>query len=211
VVGPNGAGKSTLAALLLGLRRPTAGRILLDGLDLATIPLADIRSRCAAVFQRPLRLPATVAENVTTGAVVQGDAAGEVQRVLDLVDLPAPAVSADRLLGPEFGGIDLSGGQWQRLSIARALFRADADLIVFDEPTAALDPLAELAWFERFATLAAGHTAVLISHRLGPTKLADRVLVLEEGRLVEQGPPQQLLADGGLFARMFASQAEWYR
>ncbi len=215
LVGPNGAGKSTLAALLLGLRRPTAGRIVMDGTDLAQLPLADIRDRCAGVFQQPLRLPASVRENVAAGAAAGGDPATAVRRVLELVDLPDLAAPAgggtERLLGPEFGGTDLSGGQWQRLSIARGLFRSEAEWIVFDEPTAALDPLAELALFERFASLAAGRTAILISHRLGPTRLADRVLVLDRGRLVEQGPPQQLLAAGGLFARMFESQAEWYR
>ncbi len=215
LVGPNGAGKSTLAALLTGLRPPTAGRILADGTDFAGLAPAEIRHHCAAVFQQPLRLPATVGENIGGATPDLADQAPGLRRVLDLVDLPDLAsptgAGVERLLGPEFGGTDLSGGQWQRLAIARALFRADADLVVFDEPTAALDPLAELALFERFAALAAGHTAVLVSHRLGPTRLADRVLVLEGGRLVEQGSPRDLLAQGGLFARMFSGQAEWYR
>ena len=217
LVGPNGAGKSTLAHLLCGLRRPSSGRILADGVDLTRVAPGEVRRHCAAVFQHPLRLPARVAENVAAGAADVAALDG-VQRALaaaglDLSAQAGPAVdgAAGLLLGPEFGGCDLSGGQWQRLAIARGLYRADADLLVFDEPTAALDPLAELALFERFAAMAAGRTALLIAHRLGPTRLADQVLVLEGGRLVEQGPPARLLAAGGHFARMFAAQAEWYR
>lgn len=219
LVGVNGAGKTTLAHLLTGLRRPTSGHILVDGVDLDQVPLAEVRRHCASVFQQPIRLPARVAENVAAGRLEGKDAANAVQRALAAVGLDRsmlagdtePRVSGGVLLGPEFGGTDLSGGQWQRLAIARGLYRAEADLVVFDEPTAALDPLAELALFERFAAMAAGRTAVLISHRLGPTRLADQVLVLEDGRLVEHGPPARLLAAGGPFARMFAAQAEWYR
>ena len=213
VVGPNGAGKSTFASLLLGLRRPTSGTLLADGINLAHVPLPEIRHHCAAVFQEPLRLPATLEDNIAPGESANRDDA-EMARILDAVDLrdlllQSSLRDTNRLLGPEFGGTDLSGGQWQRLAIARALFRKEVDLVVFDEPTAALDALAEVALFERFASLATGRTAVLISHRLGPTLLADRVIVIVGGKLMEQGKPANLAKSGGVFAQMFASQAEW--
>ncbi len=217
LVGANGAGKTTLAHVLLGLRRPTGGVVLYDGVDLATVPAAEVRRRCTAVFQQPLRYPDTLGRNVSPSG--EAAAAHEALARVGLANAAAVPQGAtiaqgdplDPLLGPEFGGVDLSGGQWQRVAIARALARAGADVAVFDEPTAALDPLAEVALFERFAELAAGRTTVLVSHRLGPTRLADRVLVLEGGRLVEDGPPDRLLASDGPFARMFAAQAAWYR
>jgi len=257
IVGANGAGKSTLAALLLGLRRPSAGRIEADGLDLARITLADIRAHCAAVFQQPVRYPGTLRQNVAlaasqpppvdrprpplpTDSMVKGrppapgtlaapppdpapaptgpmPPAGHaspdraVATALSFSGLDDLSQSPDQLLSPEFGGTDLSGGQWQRLAIARALFRPEAQILVFDEPTSALDPMAELALFERFAALAAGRTALLISHRLGPTRLAGHVLVLDGGRVVEQGAPDALLRSGGLYAAMFEAQGDWYR
>jgi ATP-binding cassette subfamily B protein len=124
-----------------------------------------------------------------------------------IADLPE---GFDAYLGREFGQTDVSGGQWQRLALARAFFR-DADLLVLDEPTAALDPLAELALFTRFAELAEGRTAIMISHRLGMARLADRVLVLAHGAIVEEGRHTELLAAGGRYARMFEAQAQWYR
>jgi ATP-binding cassette subfamily B protein len=208
LVGPNGAGKSTLAALLLGLRRPTAGEIRVDGIDYRQIRPEELRAACTAVFQQPVRYPATLAENV---ALAEEASADRLAGVLERAGLAELEPLREVLLVPDLGGTDLSGGQWQRVSIARALFRPEAELLVFDEPTAALDPLAELELFERFAALAAGRTAVLISHRLGPTRLADRVVVLEDGRVVEQGPPSRLLAAGGRFAAMFEAQAGWYR
>jgi len=272
LVGANGAGKTTLAQILLGLRRPTAGSVLVDGVDLAHVAPAEVRRARSAVFQQPLRLPTRLSANVALG----GEVSPRVREALALVGMAREDAAAamgpqaaeggrnarapdDPLLGPEFGGVDLSGGQWQRVAIARALQRGEADLAVFDEPTAALDPLAELALFGHFAALAAGlsggdsggegpagtaaptlrvegravgaaqpsaaevkgpqglrpqpsaRATVLVSHRLGPTRLADRVLVLEAGRLVEEGPPARLLAGDGPFARMFAAQAEWYR
>lgn len=223
LVGANGAGKSTLAALLLGLRRPTAGRIQVDGVDMGEIPVVDVRRSCAAVFQQPVRYPGSLRQNVALGAEGAlgakspgggngaADGTADLATALGFAGLQELSGSPDQVLSPEFGGVDLSGGQWQRLAIARALFRPEAQVLVFDEPTAALDPMAELALFERFAALAAGRTALLISHRLGPTRLAGHVIVLDGGRVAEQGPPRALLDGGGLFASMFASQGDWYR
>lgn len=209
IVGANGAGKSTLASLVLGLRRPSEGSIAVDGVDLAGIPAAEVRRACAAVFQQPVRYPGTLRQNVALGE--SHPLSADLGTALEFAGLADLAGGPEQMLSPEFGGTDLSGGEWQRIAIARGLFRPEARVLVLDEPSAALDPLSELALFERFAALAAGRTAVLISHRLGPTRLADHVIVLERGLVVEQGPPGALLAAGGPYADMFAAQAEWYR
>ena len=209
VVGANGAGKTTLVKLLLGLYQPSAGRVSLDG-----APASAARRRVAAVFQDYATYQLTARENIGFGDLGRlGDdaallAAAEQAAVADLLArLPE---GFDTYLGREFGGTDLSGGQWQRLALTRAAFR-DAGLLALDEPTAALDPLAELALFARFAALAAGRTTIMVSHRLGMARLADRVLVLDDGAIVEDGPHDALLAADGLYARMFAAQAQWYR
>lgn len=134
--------------------------------------------------------------------------AGGQGGILDLLDeLPD---GLDTWLGREFGERDLSGGQWQRVALARAFFR-DSRFLVMDEPTAALDPLAEQRLFERFSALAEGRTALTISHRLGPARFADRVIVMDAGRIVESGHHDDLMARNGLYARMFRAQSEWYR
>lgn len=208
LVGSNGAGKTTLAGILTGLRRPSVGTVLADGVELGQVSPSAIRSACAVVPQHPVRYPASLQENIELAA--QASEPSRLAQVLEGAGLSAQAPELDALLGPEFGGTDLSGGQWQRVAIARALLRSNARMIVFDEPTAALDPRAELELFKRIAALAAGRTTLLISHRLGPARLADRVLVLEGGRVVEQGNPAELLAAGGRFAEMYAAQAGWY-
>ena len=114
-------------------------------------------------------------------------------------------------MGPEFGGVDFSGGEWQRVAIARSLIKEESEFVIFDEPTAALDPLAELEIFQQFVELVEGKTALLIAHRLGPTRLADRVVVLDNGHVVEIGNPTELLQRNGKYAEMFAAQSEWYQ
>jgi ATP-binding cassette subfamily B protein len=214
LVGENGAGKTTLVKLLLGLYRPDAGRITFDGIEARDLDPAARRAAVSAVLQQFTRFQLTVRENVAIAAPEwlsdasrlhrAAAAAGATDILQRLVD------QEDTLLGPDIGGVDLSGGEWQRLALARAFFR-EAEVLVLDEPTAALDPLAELAVFERFADLARGRTAVLISHRLGMARLADRVLVLKQGYLVEAGPHEQLVRAGGEYAALFAAQARWYR
>ena len=207
LVGPNGAGKTTLASLLVGLRRPTSGVIAVDDINMAELSPSDIFQNCVAVFQQPSRYPSTVGDNICLGETRQ---LNDMRKAIDTVGLADRAFGTDDLLSPEFGGIDLSGGEWQRIAIARALIRQDAQLIVFDEPTAALDPLAELELFSQFTELTRGRTTILISHRLGPTRLANRVVVLDGGNVVEQGSPAELRASGGVFATMYAAQAGWY-
>ena len=209
IVGENGAGKTTLAQIFSGLRPPTEGQMTIDGIDAATINADDLRKACTFVFQHPARYPATLQDNVLLS--MNNDQTPEVESALAQVGLSTDKFPLDTLLGPEFGGIDISGGEWQRVALARSLVKKDAELVIFDEPTAALDPLAELALFEHFVELVDGKTALLIAHRLGPTRLADRVAVLQNGYLVEIGNPSELLQRNGKYAKMFAAQSEWYQ
>ncbi|HEX6971254.1 MAG TPA: ABC transporter ATP-binding protein [Limnochordia bacterium] len=215
LVGENGAGKSTLIKLLLGLYRPTSGRILLGGNDLGAIDPDSFRSHAAAVFQDFLRYQLTARDNIAYGrierradaeAIATAARAGGAAGVIEA--LPA---RYETVLGRYFeGGQDLSGGQWQKLAIARAYFR-DAQILVLDEPTAALDPRAELELFERFRALAGGKTAIFVSHRMASARIADRILVLQQGRLIEMGTHAELLRLGGEYARMFELQSRMYQ
>ena len=216
IVGENGAGKTTLAHILAGLRSPTAGHGTIDGINTATISSEDRRRACTVVFQQPARYPTTLHENLildntdeVTSPLHASDAHAEA--VLTRVGLPTKRFPLNSLLGPEFGGVDFSGGEWQRVAIARSLIKEESEFVIFDEPTAALDPLAELEIFQQFVELVEGKTALLIAHRLGPTRLVDRVVVLDGGRIVEIGNPTELLQRNGKYAEMFAAQSEWYQ
>ncbi|MCA9833395.1 MAG: ABC transporter ATP-binding protein [Thermomicrobiales bacterium] len=208
LLGENGAGKSTLVRLIAGLYAPTSGKVYQDNC-LAT----DARTDIAAVFQDFVRWQLPLRDNVEFGcitAITDEEAILVALSKSDLRDLPDQlAEGLDTWLGREFGERDLSGGQWQRLAIARAFFR-DARLLILDEPTAALDPLAEQRLFERFRELADGKTAITISHRIGPARSADRILVMDQGQIVEDGTHDTLMAQDGLYAAMFRSQQEWY-
>jgi len=221
LVGSNGAGKSTLVSLLLGLYRPTSGGLRVAGTDLWAFDRTSRRAAATAVFQRYQRYPVTAGENVAVGRVARlGDAlsVAAAARLAGADFLEGLPQGYDTLLSKQIaGGVDLSGGQWQRVATARALFRTlpaadgpEAWLLAMDEPTASLDPLAEAAVFARFQEMAGGRTAIMVSHRLGSARLADRILVLEQGQIVEDGSHEELVAKGGLYARMFAMQAEWY-
>ncbi len=212
LVGENGAGKTTLVKLMLGLYQPDAGQVLLDGTDLVMHAPAAVRQHFSGVFQHFVRYPVSAHDNVTLGNHLPDD---QVERALGLAGLPH---LAERLpdglatvLAPDLGGTDLPGGQWQRIAIARAGVR-DACLLALDEPTAALDPLAEVAIFRQFSTLAQQRTTILVSHRLGIARLADRIVVMEGGRIVEQGTHDELLAQAGSqYAAMWNAQAGWYQ
>ena len=215
LVGENGAGKTTLIKLLLGLYRPTAGRIVVDGVDLNELAPDDWYRRFGTVFQDFVRYETTVRENIIFGWLegrddTQALAATVARSGADEVVAALPD-GLDTRLGKEFhAGVDLSVGQWQKLAIARAYFRP-ADILILDEPASALDAKAEAAVYEHFARMAEANTVLLISHRLGSCRIADRILVLREGALVEQGTHAELLAADGEYAALYRLQAAWYR
>nr|WP_246351405.1 ATP-binding cassette domain-containing protein [Deinobacterium chartae] len=214
LVGPNGAGKSTLTRLLAGLYRPRSGRLEVDGVDLAGVPLEAWRQRVAVVFQDFVRWELSVRENLQLGCpgyALSDAALWELLRAAGAEDsVRALPAGLDTVLSCRFAqGRELSGGQWQRIAIARALaaVRGGARLLILDEPTAALDVRAETEFYARFLELTRGVTTVLVSHRYATVRLADRVLVIGRGRLLEDGPREALLCTGGWFARMARRQA----
>ncbi|MDI9239736.1 ABC transporter ATP-binding protein [Lysobacter sp. LF1] len=215
LVGENGAGKTTLVKLLARLYDPDEGRILLDGRDLREYDLDDLRGNVGVIFQDFVRYHLTAGENIGVGQI---DAMDDAQRIRDaarramadevIEGLPR---GYEQLIGRRFKtGVDLSGGQWQKIAIARAYMR-DAQVMILDEPTAALDARSEFEVFQRFKELSEGKTAVLISHRFSSVRMADRILVLAEGRLEASGTHEQLLAQGGRYAELFELQAAGYR
>ncbi|HMJ12936.1 MAG TPA: ABC transporter ATP-binding protein [Polyangiaceae bacterium] len=216
LVGENGAGKTTLIKLLTRLYEPTEGRILLDGRDLKSWQPDALRRRIGVIFQDFNQYQLRVRENVGFGSVEHLDSEPRLERAVErggaaslVSSLPA---GLDAPLGRWFAdGSELSGGQWQKIALARAFMREEADILVLDEPTAALDAQAEHAVFERFRELASTRTTLVISHRFPTVRMAERIIVLERGQIVEMGGHDELVAKGGRYARMFALQAEGYR
>ncbi|HEX9985932.1 MAG TPA: ABC transporter ATP-binding protein [Thermoanaerobaculia bacterium] len=215
LVGENGAGKTTLVKLLARLYDPDEGRVLVDGRDLREYDLESLRSNIGVIFQDFVRYHLTAAENIAVGRI---EAAGDRARIetaarrslADEVILRLPK-QYDQPLGKRFRkGVELSGGEWQKIAIARAYMR-DAQLLILDEPTAALDARAEFEVFQRFRELSSGRTTVLISHRFSSVRMADRILVLADGQLEAAGTHEELLAAGGRYAELFELQAEGYR
>ncbi len=213
LVGHNGAGKTTLVKLLCGLYTPTAGRILADGVDIAKMSPRAWRNQIAVIFQDFTRFDLTVAENISLSYSAQGST--DIAEILSAIDRAGlrEAVGAlpngvDTLLSDLPGGVSLSGGQWQRLAYARAIFAVDhgANTVILDEPTSALDARAEAQFFEEMTTLLSGKTTLLISHRFSTVRRADHIVVMNHGRVIEEGSHAQLLSLGGSYARMFRLQ-----
>lgn len=215
LVGHNGAGKTTFIKLLARLYEPTRGRILLDGQDLRSWDELALRSRLAVVFQDFARYQFTFRDNVSFGSITHAREDTRLARAVErggasdvLTQLPE---GYDTALGRWFHeGTELSGGQWQKVALARAFMREEADILVLDEPTAALDAEAEYAIFERFRTLTKGRTTILISHRFPTVRMADAIAVIEGGRIQEFGTHAELLAKDGRYAQLFALQARGY-
>ncbi|HET6875074.1 MAG TPA: ABC transporter ATP-binding protein, partial [Acidimicrobiales bacterium] len=216
IVGANGAGKTTLIKLLGRLYEPTSGRITADGVDVATMGAAEWRRRISVIFQDFVHYDLSIADNV--GLAQLGDVDLErVDRALEAADASdiaarCPTGTATTLSRGYPGGIDLSGGQWQKVALARLLYglHAGCDVVVLDEPTANLDAEAEIELFDRLLDQAAGRTVILVSHRFSTVRRADRIAVIESGRVVEYGTHAELLDRAGLYAGMFHTQADRY-
>jgi ATP-binding cassette subfamily B protein len=225
LVGENGAGKTTLTKLLARLYDPSEGRILLDGIDLRDYDLASLRREIGVIFQDFVRYDMRFDENVGVGEIESvrgylddGATAQAPEAIVHAADqslasslLPRLPAGYRQMLGRRFDdGVDLSGGEWQKIALGRAYMR-DAQVLILDEPTAALDARAEYEVFVRFSELMAGRMGVLISHRFSTVRMADRIIVLRGGEVVEEGTHEQLVGAGGLYAELFGMQAIGYR
>lgn len=215
LVGENGSGKTTLVKLLTRLYDPTEGRILLDGRDLRDYSVEDLYRNIGVIFQDFVRYHLTAGQNIAVGRIEAREDAARIRAAAEagmadevIARLPA---GYDQPIGKRFrGGVDLSGGEWQKIAIARAYMRK-AQVLVLDEPTAALDARSEYEVFQRFRELTEDKTAVLISHRFSTVRMADRIIVLAEGQVEAAGTHEELLAAGGRYAELFELQAEGYR
>ncbi len=215
LIGENGQGKTTIVKLITRLYDPSEGRILLDGIDLRDYSLEDLHRHMGVIFQDFMRFEMTARENIAVGRVDQPHNQADIDSAAhkSLADTVVEKLSGgyDQILGRRFeGGVELSGGEWQKIALARAYLR-DADLLILDEPTAALDARSELEVFERFAELTQGKMALLISHRFSTVRMADRIVVLSNGQLIEEGNHLSLMERGGVYAGMFEMQAASYR
>ena len=216
LIGENGEGKTTIVKLLTRLYDPVEGRILLDGIDLREYDLEDLYKEIGVIFQDYMRYEMTARENIAVGRIELLDNLQKLQEsarksMADEVVKKLGAAGYDQMLGRRFEtGVDLSGGEWQKVALARAYLR-DAQLLILDEPTSALDARSEYEVFQRFAELTAGKMAVFISHRFSTVRMADRIVVLENGKIAEEGDHEYLTSIGGRYAEMFELQAASYR
>ena len=214
IVGENGSGKTTFVNLLCGIYSPSSGSISIGGHDLME-NLSRSRQTLSAIFQEFGRYETTIRENITISDQTRKASEQELQDLTEQIDaysfISTQPKGFDEVVG-NFSetGNNLSGGQWQKLAICRAAYRDKAKIMVLDEPTAALDPMAETVLYRNFTGLTGDRTTLLISHRLGIASLVDRVLVFDNGQIVEDGTHAQLLQKGGLYAKMYQAQSQWY-
>lgn len=208
IVGENGAGKSTLANIIMGLYLPTSGKILCDGKDIAEVDEDALHKNQSAVFQDFIRYKTSIADNIKIGDFKKENPAAVEKSIKDIFH--GKDINENAPLGKEFGGKELSGGQWQSLSVARCFYK-DASFVALDEPTSAIDPLHEKTIYDEFENGIKGKTGILITHRLGMIKLADRIIVLKNGKIVEDGTHDELLNANGEYCRFWAAQTERFK
>ena len=211
LVGENGSGKTTIIKLLCGLYRPTKGRIMIDDQDLNKLSSQEIGKLIKVVFQDFYQYELTVRENIGFGNLGELDRDDKLNNALELVNLKdVKDLGLDRNLGKlEMDGIDLSKGQWQRLAVSR-LFLTDTAYVILDEPTASMDPVSEYKMYQLFCSLMKSRGSLMISHRLASAKMADHILVLKHGNIIEQGNHDDLMKNQGIYYTLFCKQAEWY-
>lgn len=212
IVGENGAGKSTLVRLLIGIYRPAEGKVLIGGLDTARTAPSSMYKGISGVFQKVQKYKMTLKENVILSVPQELNGNTDkvrINRVLEEAGFEQKGIELDKMLSPEYGGIDISGGQWQRLAIARGLYR-DNNFIVLDEPTASIDPVEEKRIYLHFQIMARDKCAIIVTHRLGSARLADRIIVMDKGEITDIGTHNELLSRPGKYADMYATQAMWY-
>ncbi len=215
LVGENGAGKTTLVKLLARLYDPSEGRILLDGVDLKEYAIDDLRLNLGIIFQDYLRYQMTLSQNIAVGNISEIGNKALIQKAAEesLADALAEKLpnGYEQWLGRRFNdGVELSGGEWQKVALARAYMK-DAQVLILDEPTAALDARAEYEVFQRFAQMTIGKSAVLISHRFSTARSADRILVLDKGTVLEAGTHEELILKNSRYAELFRLQAKGYQ
>lgn len=211
IVGKNGAGKSTLVKLITGLLQPTYGRILVSGKDLDDCDKISYRNHISAVYQNYNKYNMTIRENITLADPGRTEADREIAEILHKVGFsPELKNGLDTMLGADFAGVEFSGGEWQKIAIARGIFKKH-DIIILDEPSASLDPLAESEIISRLIEMSDGKIAIIVTHRLNCTPLMDKIYVMDDGRIVESGTHEELMSRKGLYADMYNLQAGWYQ
>lgn len=215
IVGENGSGKTTLVKLLIGLYKPTEGSVKIGETDVNTVSYKSLFGKVSGVFQKYQRYAFTLKENVSISDLTSEYSDEKIEKMLvqNNIDKNNKDIfpnGIDTMLSREFDGIDLSGGQWQRIAIARGLYR-ESDIIVLDEPTAALDPIEESAVYTKFVEIAKNKTAIIVTHRQGSAKIAERIVVMNNGQIAEIGSHDELMSNGRLYYDMYTAQATWYK
>jgi ATP-binding cassette subfamily B protein len=210
LVGENGSGKSTLCALLEGLYSPNQGDILFcKNRDKVISVAGKSRVGVSAVFQRFMKYQMSIKDNITISEMEKSFGDNEVETMCKHIDIHLDDDGIDAMLGREFKGKELSGGQWQRIAIARGIYR-DCNLLIMDEPTSAIDPIEESKLFEKIYEYSTGKTAIIVTHRMALAKLADRVLVMKNGKIVQDGTHEHLLQEEGEYKELYQTQMRWY-
>lgn len=213
IVGENGSGKSTLIRLITGLYLPANGKVIVSGFDTKELTQKSLYENTTAVFQKYQRYQMTLEDNITISQSQIEYNKSTLDNICEIAGINKDDSSFtdgyDTMLSREFGGVDLSGGQWQRIAIARGFFKSH-NLIVLDEPTAAIDPYEETRIYNQFAKISKDKSAIIVTHRLGSVKIADRIIVMKNGEVEEIGTHNELIQANKEYTRLYMSQEQWY-